>query len=73
MTTKTDASSRTSHSRIRSYSVFGVKEQYRCETCKRVLEREEIFNEPFTCCPDRYTRCCMQDGKFTGVIVKEMS
>jgi hypothetical protein len=68
----TDASSRTGRLRIRSYSVPGAKEQYRCEACKRILEREETFNEPFTCCPDRYTRCCMQGDKFTGVIVEEM-
>jgi hypothetical protein len=61
------------HPKVRRYSVPGTSERYRCGRCKRLLEREEIFNEPFTCAPDRYTRCCMRGNQFTGVIVEEVA
>lgn len=44
--------------------------RYFCARCKRELSRQETFLEPFTCVPDRYTKCCADGHTFTPVLVE---
>lgn len=46
------------------------QERYFCEKCGRELAKRETFLEPFTCAPERYTRCCRTETQFTPVITR---